>query len=89
MLRTQPGIYSIKVALLAERGVVEYDPNVWEPDKIISVSLLSPPTPALSISCRAVSEASEAEHPLTTRPAYDCVCRCAYRRPLLRAYYMT
>ncbi|TFY54275.1 hypothetical protein EVG20_g9770, partial [Dentipellis fragilis] len=35
MLREQPGIQSIKVALLAERGVVEYDPNVWDPDKII------------------------------------------------------
>ena len=38
MLRTQPGIHSIKVALLAERGVVEYDPNVWDADKIINVS---------------------------------------------------
>ena len=28
MLRTQAGIHSVKVALLAERGVVEYDPNV-------------------------------------------------------------
>ncbi len=55
MLRTQQGIYSIKVALLAERGVVEYDPNVWEPDKIISVSLMSTPTPALSCFCRTVS----------------------------------
>ncbi|KAG9313039.1 E1-E2 ATPase-domain-containing protein [Chiua virens] len=35
VLRTQPGIYSIKVALLAERGVVEYDPNVWTTQKII------------------------------------------------------
>ena len=40
MLRVQTGIHSIKVALLAERGVVEYDPNVWDPDKIISVSVL-------------------------------------------------
>ncbi|KAI1785679.1 hypothetical protein LXA43DRAFT_106790 [Ganoderma leucocontextum] len=39
MLRSQAGIYSIKVALLAERGVVEYDPNVWDADKIVSVSL--------------------------------------------------
>lgn len=38
MLRTQPGIYSVKVALLAERGSVEYDPNVWDSDKIINVS---------------------------------------------------
>ncbi|KAH9933503.1 copper transporting p-type ATPase-like protein [Fomitopsis serialis] len=36
MLRTQPGIHSIKVALLAERGVVEYDPNVWDTTKIMS-----------------------------------------------------
>ncbi|KAI0749902.1 copper P-type ATPase CtaA [Daedaleopsis nitida] len=36
MLRTQPGIYSVKVALLAERGVVEYDPTLWDSDKIIT-----------------------------------------------------
>lgn len=36
MLRSQPGIYSIKVALLAERGVVEYDPSVWTCEKIIN-----------------------------------------------------
>lgn len=36
MLRPQDGIKSIKVALLAERGVVEYDPALWNPDKIIS-----------------------------------------------------
>ncbi|KAJ7898446.1 E1-E2 ATPase-domain-containing protein [Mycena leptocephala] len=36
MLREQPGIQSVKVALLAERGVVEYDPNSWDPEKIIS-----------------------------------------------------
>ncbi|THG95754.1 hypothetical protein EW026_g5956 [Hermanssonia centrifuga] len=36
MLRTQSGIYSIKVALLAERGVVEYDPDKWTPEKITS-----------------------------------------------------
>ena len=38
MLRTQAGIHSVQVALLAERGVVEYDPNVWDPDKIVNVS---------------------------------------------------
>ena len=38
MLRTQDGIHSIKVALLAERAVVEYDPAVWTTDKIMSVS---------------------------------------------------
>ncbi|KAI0076609.1 copper P-type ATPase CtaA [Panus rudis PR-1116 ss-1] len=36
MLRTQPGIISVKVALLAERGVVEYDPDQWTPEKIIN-----------------------------------------------------
>ncbi|KIM66043.1 hypothetical protein SCLCIDRAFT_1211695 [Scleroderma citrinum Foug A] len=36
MLRSQPGIYSVKVALLAERGVVEYDPSAWTPEKIIN-----------------------------------------------------
>lgn len=39
MLRTQDGIHSIKVALLAERAVVEYDPAVWTTDKIMSVSI--------------------------------------------------
>ncbi|KAH7318872.1 heavy metal translocatin [Rhizoctonia solani] len=33
-LRSQPGIHSIQVALLAERAVVEYDPVVWTDDKI-------------------------------------------------------
>ncbi|KAF9240676.1 E1-E2 ATPase-domain-containing protein [Melanogaster broomeanus] len=36
VLRSQSGIYSVKVALLAERGVVEYDPNLWTPEKIIT-----------------------------------------------------
>ncbi|KAG5221129.1 Cu-transporting P-type ATPase [Salix suchowensis] len=36
MLRQQPGIRSVKVALLAERCVVEYDPSVWDADKIIN-----------------------------------------------------
>lgn len=38
MFRDMPGIHSIRVALLAERGVVEYDPAVWHPEKIINVS---------------------------------------------------
>jgi hypothetical protein len=37
MLREEKGIYSIKVALLAERGVIDYDPAFWTVDKIISV----------------------------------------------------
>lgn len=36
MLRGQPGIHSIKVALLAERAVVEYAPSVWSVDKIVN-----------------------------------------------------
>ncbi|KAF9223974.1 copper P-type ATPase CtaA [Gyrodon lividus] len=35
-LRSQPGIHSVKVALLAERGVVEYEPTVWTPEKIVT-----------------------------------------------------
>lgn len=35
MLRGQTGIHSIRVALLAERGMVEYDPSVWSVEKII------------------------------------------------------
>ena len=38
MLRNQPGIHSVKVALLAERAVVEYDPKQWTEEKIMSVS---------------------------------------------------
>jgi P-type Cu+ transporter len=38
MLRDQPGVYSVKVALLAERGVIEYDPNIWDTDKLVGVS---------------------------------------------------
>ena len=41
MLRTQPGIYSVKVALLAERGVVEYDPSMWTPEKVAEVSSIN------------------------------------------------
>ncbi|KAH9953654.1 E1-E2 ATPase-domain-containing protein [Russula dissimulans] len=36
MLRSQPGIHSVKVALLAERGVVEFDPQQWNAEKIIN-----------------------------------------------------
>lgn len=36
MLRSQAGIHSVKVALLAERGVVEFDPSVWTADKVMN-----------------------------------------------------
>ncbi|KAH7923971.1 heavy metal translocatin [Leucogyrophana mollusca] len=36
MLRSQSGIYSVKVALLAERGIIEYDPETWTPEKLIN-----------------------------------------------------
>ncbi|KAL0575966.1 Cu(2+)-transporting P-type ATPase [Marasmius crinis-equi] len=36
MLRGQEGIRSVKVALLAERGTVEYDPAKWDNDKVIN-----------------------------------------------------
>ncbi|KAI5479623.1 Cu2+-exporting ATPase [Pseudohyphozyma bogoriensis] len=35
-LKDQDGIISIKVALLAERAVVEYDPKLWDPEKLAS-----------------------------------------------------
>lgn len=35
MLRGQDGIHSIKVALLAERGVIEYDPSIWTVEKLV------------------------------------------------------
>lgn len=38
LLKTQPGIVSVQVSLLAERAIVEYDETVedpaWTPDKI-------------------------------------------------------
>ncbi|KAI0675940.1 copper P-type ATPase CtaA [Trametes maxima] len=59
MLRSQPGILSVKVALLAERGVVEYDPAVWDSDKIIGEisdigfdATLIPPTRSDTITLR-------------------------------------
>ncbi|KNZ74550.1 Putative copper-transporting ATPase 3 [Termitomyces sp. J132] len=36
MLRGQKGIHSAKVALLAERGLIEYDPAHWTADKLIN-----------------------------------------------------
>ncbi|KAK7061008.1 Cu(2+)-transporting P-type ATPase [Paramarasmius palmivorus] len=36
MLRGQEGIHSVKVALLAERGVIEYNPQKWTPEKLIN-----------------------------------------------------
>ncbi|KAI0259346.1 copper P-type ATPase CtaA [Gloeopeniophorella convolvens] len=35
MLRSQAGIHSVKVALLAERGVVEFDPHQWTAERIV------------------------------------------------------
>lgn len=42
MLRSQPGIHSVKVALLAERGVVEFDPQQWDAEKVINVRVITP-----------------------------------------------
>lgn len=42
MLRSQPGIHSVKVALLAERGVVEYDPSMWTAEKVAEVCISIP-----------------------------------------------
>ncbi|KIP07056.1 hypothetical protein PHLGIDRAFT_127850 [Phlebiopsis gigantea 11061_1 CR5-6] len=59
MLRNEPGIHSIKVALLAERAVVEFDPDVWTADKIMSEisdigfdATLIPPTRADMVTLR-------------------------------------
>ncbi|KAF9006171.1 E1-E2 ATPase-domain-containing protein [Cyathus striatus] len=59
MLRDQKGIHSIKVALLAERGVVEYDPAFWTVPKIIDEisdigfdATLIPPTRADVVQLR-------------------------------------
>ncbi|KAI0291824.1 hypothetical protein BC826DRAFT_1021056, partial [Russula brevipes] len=42
MLRSQLGIHPVKVALLAERGVVDFDPQQWDAEKTIKVSPLVP-----------------------------------------------
>ena len=50
MLRSQPGIHSVKVALLAERGVVEFDPQQWNAEKVINVRvMLMPPLYSLRL----------------------------------------
>ena len=72
MLRTQAGIHSVKVALLAERGVVEYDPNVWDPDKIINVS-------GLLCSYPSAMSASEWQ-PASRRISLACIGRCVNAR---------
>ncbi|KAM6497163.1 Cu-transporting P-type ATPase [Amanita muscaria] len=36
VLRQQNGIHSVKVALLAERGVIEFDPDIWTTEKLMS-----------------------------------------------------
>jgi len=40
MLRNQKGIQLIKVALLAERAVVEFDPIHWTVPKLIDVCVI-------------------------------------------------
>ena len=35
MIRNQPGIQSISVALLSEKATVTYDESVWTPDKVV------------------------------------------------------
>nr|AWF79127.1 Cu-transporting P1B-1 ATPase [Amanita strobiliformis] len=59
MLRQQQGIHSIKVALLAERGVVVYDPSIWTPEKLVDEisdvgfdASLIPPTRADTVNLR-------------------------------------
>jgi Cu+-exporting ATPase len=37
MLRNQDGIQSVKVALLAERAVIEYNTTIWTTDKLVEV----------------------------------------------------
>lgn len=59
MLRSQPGIHSVKVALLAERGVVEFDPQQWNAEKVVNEisdigfdATLIPPTRSDEITLR-------------------------------------
>ncbi|KAI0248990.1 copper P-type ATPase CtaA [Lactifluus subvellereus] len=59
MLRSQSGIHSVKVALLAERGVVEFDPKQWNAEKVINEisdigfdATLIPPTRSDQVTLR-------------------------------------
>lgn len=56
MLRNQPGIHSVKVALLAERALVEYDPEKWTVEKIAEVraTICQPARPASGLTDRAL-----------------------------------
>jgi Cu+-exporting ATPase len=53
MLRNQPGIHSIKVALLAERATIEFDPLQWTleklADEISDIGFDATPLPPASI----------------------------------------
>ncbi|KZT71243.1 copper transporting p-type ATPase-like protein [Daedalea quercina L-15889] len=85
MLRTQPGIHSVKVALLAERGVVEYDPKVWDAGKIINEigdigfdATLIPPSRADAVTLRVYgmtcsSCTSTVERELSAMPGVNSV----------------
>ncbi|KAI5123517.1 hypothetical protein M0805_006677 [Coniferiporia weirii] len=59
MLRGQDGIHDVKVALLSERGVVEFDPSMWTVEKIVEEigdmgfdATLIPPSRTDSITLR-------------------------------------
>ena len=60
MLRGQEGIHSVKVALLAERAVVEYDPSKWTDDKIMSVSV--PISQAIESDSLSISRSLRAQY---------------------------
>ncbi|KAI0339454.1 copper transporting p-type ATPase-like protein [Trametopsis cervina] len=85
MLRGQAGIHSIKVALLAERAVVEYDPAQWSVDKIMSEisdigfdAYIIPPTRSDTVTLRIYGMKSancvpEVENGLSTLPGITSV----------------
>ncbi|KAJ6612501.1 Cu-transporting P-type ATPase [Mycena sp. CBHHK59/15] len=95
MLREQNGIHSIKVALLAERGVVEYDPSVWDADKIISEisdigfdAALIPQTRADTVTLRIYgmtcgSCTSTIETGLGSVPGITSTCTVQFDRALI------
>ena len=61
MLRGQEVIHSVKVALLAERAVVEYDPAKWTDEKIMSVSV--PISQAIESDTLSISRSLRVQHP--------------------------
>ena len=77
MLRDQKGIYSVKVALLAERAVIEYDAKEWTVSKLTSVGTLLFLSPGRSQHISRKSRILDSmRHPY--HPEETILCSCGY-----------